>query len=88
MRISRHYTKKNQSPYQEIAFRSASSEIRNPDGSVVFSAENIEVPDNWSQVALDVLAQKYLRKAGVPAATRPIPEQDLPEWLTARKPDP
>jgi len=88
MRISRHYTKKNQSPYQEIAFRSASSEIRNPDGSVVFSAEDIEVPDNWSQVALDVLAQKYLRKAGVPAATRPIPEQDLPEWLTARKPDP
>ena len=88
MRISRHYTKKNQSPYQEIAFRSASSEIRNPDGSVVFSAEDIEVPDNWSQVALDVLAQKYLRKSGVPAATRPVPEQDLPEWLAASKPDP
>ena len=45
MRISRHYTKKNQSPYEEITFRSANSEIRNPDGSIVFSAENVEVPD-------------------------------------------
>jgi len=87
MRISRHYTKKNQSPYEEIEFRSADSEIRNPDGSVVFSAKDIEVPDEWSQVAIDVLAQKYFRKAGVPPATRAIPEESMPDWLAAREPD-
>ncbi|SVD53138.1 uncharacterized protein METZ01_LOCUS405992, partial [marine metagenome] len=87
MRISRHYTKKNQSPYEEIEFRSANSEIRNPDGSIVFSAKDIEVPDEWSQVAVDVLAQKYFRKAGVPAATRAIPEENMPDWLAAREPD-
>ena len=72
MRISRHFTKNNQSPYQDITFRTAASEIRNPDGSVVFSADNIEVPDSWSQVAVDVLAQKYFRKAGVPKSTSPM----------------
>ena len=67
MRIERHYTKANTSPYADIAFRHATSEIRNPDGSIVFRLENIEVPQAWSQVASDVLAQKYFRKAGVPA---------------------
>ena len=86
MRISRHFTKNNQSPYQDITFRTAASEIRNPDGSVVFSADNIEVPDSWSQVAVDVLAQKYFRKAGVPKSTSPISEQDTPTWLAPRRP--
>ena len=68
MRIERRYTKDGQSPYADIAFRLTTSEIRNPDGSVVFKAENVEVPEFWSQVASDVLAQKYFRKAGVPCA--------------------
>jgi len=66
MRIERRYTKAGQSPYADIAFRLTTSEIRNPDGSVVFHAEGVEVPEQWSQVAADVLAQKYFRKAGVP----------------------
>ena len=70
MRIERRYTKHANSPYAEIAFRTTKSEIRNPDGSLVFSADNIEVPSAWSQVAADVLAQKYFRKAGVPARLR------------------
>src|SRR5687767_8250748 len=57
MRIERHYTKDGASPYEAIAFRTATSEIRNPDGSIVFRLENIEVPADWSQVAVDVLAQ-------------------------------
>ena len=57
MRIERKYTKAGQSPYAEIEFRKAKSEIRNPDGSVVFSLEGIEVPEAWSQVAADVMAQ-------------------------------
>jgi ribonucleoside-diphosphate reductase alpha chain len=67
MRIERRYTKPENSPYAEIAFRTTKSEIRNPDGSIVFSQGDIEVPAAWSQVAADVLAQKYFRKAGIPA---------------------
>ena len=60
MRIERRYTKDGQSAYADIAFRLTTSEIRNPDGSVVFKADNVEVPEFWSQVASDVLAQKAL----------------------------
>jgi ribonucleoside-diphosphate reductase alpha chain len=81
MQIERRFTKTGQSPYAEIPFRSSKSEIRNPDGSIVFSLENIEVPAAWSQVAADVLAQKYFRKAGVPARLKRVPEDGIPEFL-------
>ena len=81
MRIERKYTKAGQSPYAEIEFRKAKSEIRNPDGSIVFSLEGIEVPEAWSQVAADVLAQKYFRKAGVPARLKKVEENDVPSFL-------
>jgi len=72
MRIERRYTKENQSAYEGIDFRQATSEIRNPDGSVVFKLENIDVPTNWSQVASDIIAQKYFRKAGVPKILKKV----------------
>src|SRR6188768_4368376 len=81
MRIERRYTKDGQSPYADIAFRLTTSEIRNPDGSVVFKAENVEVPESWSQVASDVLAQKYFRKAGVPARLKKVEEETVPSFL-------
>ena len=81
MRIRRHFTVEGHSPYEGIAFRSAASEIRNPDGSVVFAQDGIEVPESWSQVASDVLAQKYFRKAGVPKALKAVPEEGVPEFL-------
>ena len=87
MRIERRFTTEGQSPYAGIAFRTAVSEIRNPDGSVVFHLADIQVPEDWSQVACDVLAQKYFRKAGVPARLRPVTEFDLPDWLWRRVPD-
>jgi len=87
LRIERRFTRAGTSPYESIAFRTASSEIRNPDGSVVFRAEGIEVPAAWSQVAVDVLAQKYFRKAGVPRATRPVREEGVPLWLARRVAD-
>ena len=68
MKIERRFTKAGQDPYADIEFRQATSEIRNPDGSVVFRLDDIEVPRAWSQVATDILAQKYFRKAGVPGA--------------------
>src|SRR5437763_361123 len=81
MRIERRFTKDGQSPYAAIEFRLTTSEIRNPDGSVVFKAENVEVPAFWSQVASDVLAQKYFRKAGVPARLRRVEEETVPSFL-------
>jgi len=87
MRIDRHFTEEGQDPYAAVAFRHTSSEIRNPDGSVVFRQADIEVPAGWSQVACDVLAQKYFRKAGVPTALRPVQEADVPEWLWRHEAD-
>jgi len=87
MQIKRHFTKKEQSPYAAIKFRQASSEIRNPDGSVVFAQDGIEVPESWSQVACDVLAQKYFRKAGVPAKLKKVEENSVPSWLWRSEPD-
>ncbi|MBL8568469.1 MAG: vitamin B12-dependent ribonucleotide reductase [Phreatobacter sp.] len=87
MRIDRRYTKAGQSPYAGIAFRTATSEIRNPDGSIVFRLEGIEVPETWSQVAADILAQKYFRKAGVPARMKKVEENSVPSWLWRSAPD-
>ena len=81
MRIPRRYTKAGQSPYSAITFRKATSEIRNPDGSVVFKLDNIDVPEHFSQVATDVLAQKYFRKAGVPKALKRVEEETVPSFL-------
>ncbi len=81
MRIERHYTTEGQSPYAAVPFRAATSEIRNPDGSIVFRLEDIQVPAAFSQVATDVLAQKYFRKAGVPARLKKIEENSVPSFL-------
>src|SRR3954451_5909769 len=81
MRFERRITTAGQSPYAAIPFRKALSEIRNPDGSVVFRLEGINVPESWSQVASDVLAQKYFRKAGVPARLKKVEENDVPSFL-------
>ena len=87
MKIARRYTKDGQSPYADIMFRLTASEIRNPDGSVVFHADDVEVPESWSQVASDVLAQKYFRKAGVPARLKKFEEETVPSWLWRSVPD-
>ncbi|MBZ0216522.1 MAG: vitamin B12-dependent ribonucleotide reductase [Fimbriimonadaceae bacterium] len=81
MRIPRHFTAKGKSPYESIDFRAATSEIRNPDGSIVFRLEDIAVPTAWSQVASDILAQKYFRKAGVPVRLKKVEENTVPSWL-------
>ena len=72
MKIKRNFTTAGKSAYDDIKFTTTSSEIKNPDGSIVFQLENVEVPENWSQVASDVIAQKYFRKAGVPTRTKKV----------------
>ena len=81
MRFARHFTTEGQSPYSTIEFRRTSSEIKNPDGSVVFSLKDMEAPKAWSQVACDVLAQKYFRRAGVPVKLKALREKEVPEFL-------
>jgi ribonucleoside-diphosphate reductase alpha chain len=66
VRIERRFTKRGRTPYEDLAFVKRSSEIRNPDGSTVFKLTDIDIPESWSQLAIDILAQKYFRKAGVP----------------------
>jgi len=66
LKIERRFTKEGMSPYEGISMTRRQSEIRNPDGTAIFRQDDITIPENWSQVATDVLAQKYFRKAGVP----------------------
>ena len=87
MKITRRYTEAGKSPYEVIPFRSALSEIKNPDGSIVFKLDGIMVPEHWSQVAADILAQKYFRKAGVPKRLRKVEETQVPSWLWRSVPD-
>ena len=87
MRIERRFTSADQDRYGSIEFRSATSEIRNPDGSVVFKLENIAIPSTWSQVAADIIAQKYFRKAGVAKVLKKVEENSVPSWLWRSVPD-
>lgn len=66
MRFSRLFTKDGTSPFDMFTYESRSSLIREPSGQIVFEMKEVEVPTTWSQVATDILAQKYFRKAGVP----------------------
>ena len=66
LEIPRLFTKQGEDVFSTIKYVKRSSVIRNPDGSIVFERHDIEVPEQWSQVATDILAQKYFRRAGVP----------------------
>ncbi len=91
MRIERRYSSEKAAPYgagpDGIVFRQADSEIRTITGDILFEMRDLEVPKHWSQTAIDILAQKYLRKAGVPAATRKVPEKGVPAFLQRSMPD-
>ncbi|MBV7533928.1 vitamin B12-dependent ribonucleotide reductase [Chitinophaga sp. sic0106] len=68
LEFTRQFTKAGKSPYEQFEYDFRSSVIRNPGGDIVFEMNNVEVPAGWSQIATDILAQKYFRKAGVPQA--------------------
>ncbi|MFZ5617100.1 MAG: adenosylcobalamin-dependent ribonucleoside-diphosphate reductase, partial [Pseudomonadota bacterium] len=87
MRFERRYTTEKGGPYQGVRFRTTDSEIRSAAGEVLHAARDIEAPADWSQTAVDILAQKYLRKNGVPAATRKVAEKGVPEFLQRSMPD-
>ncbi len=87
MKITRRFTEAGKSPYDTIKFRRTTSEIKNPDGSIVFRLDGFFVPDQWSQVAADILAQKYFRKAGVARRLKKIEETQIPPWAWRSVPD-
>ena len=86
MHIERRFTKAGQSPYQGVNFVKKDSRITEFDGTVVFEANDILIPESFSQVATDVMAQKYFRRAGVPEESVPVPEEGVPEWAQRRVP--
>ena len=66
LKFSRRFTQEGVNVFDQFQYDYRSSVIRNPSGEVVFELNNVEVPRQWSQIATDILAQKYFRKAGVP----------------------
>ena len=87
LKIDRKFTDTGKDPFQKLKWKKRDVEIRNFDGSVVFSMKDVILPDNYSQVAANVLSQKYLRKAGVPKKLRKVREADVPIWLQKSIPD-
>lgn len=87
MKLSRHFTSGKEGLYPGIDWTTRNSKISNPDGSVVFEANDIIVPSSWSQMATDILAQKYFRRKGIPKFTLKVAEPGIPEWLQRSVPD-
>jgi ribonucleoside-diphosphate reductase alpha chain len=86
MQIPRRYTAEGQDPFAAFSFLSRSSRITNPDGSVVFEMKELLAPEGWSQVAVDILAQKYFRRAGLAARLERVQEENVPAWLQRSRP--
>src|SRR6516225_2610725 len=86
MQIPRRYTTAGSDPFASFTFIKRTSRIANPDGSVVFEMKDLLAPESWSQVAVDVLAQKYFRKAGVPRRCQKVAEEGVPVWLQRIEP--
>ena len=86
MRIERHFTTSGQDPLEGVAFAPRDSRIVNPDGSAVFEAAGIRMPADWSQVAVDIMAQKYFRKTGIANQLVAVEEDAVPQWLWRSEP--
>ena len=87
MNVKSLFTKGLGDPFQPFKFVERVSKITNADGSVVSEMEKVVVPDTWSQVAVDIMAQKYFLMAGVPACFRKRMEEGVPEWLCPSEAD-
>ena len=88
MKFSRFHTKKSwKTPFDAIDFETRKSEIKNPDGSLIFQMDGVNVPKSWSQVSTDIIAQKYFRKAGVPVKLKKVKEKGVPKWIQRSEED-
>ena len=87
LKIERKFTESGEDPFKKLKWTKRDVEIRNFDGSVAFSMKDVNLPDNYSQVAANVLSQKYLRKAGIPKKLKKVREKGVPIWLQKSAPD-
>ena len=87
LKIERKFTESGKDPFNKLNWTKRDVEIRNFDGSVAFSMKDVNLPDNYSQVAANVLSQKYLRKAGIPKNLKKVREKGVPIWLQKSVPD-
>lgn len=85
--IERRFTSAGEDPFGKFDWIEMDAEIRNPDGSMAESITGVKLPSGYSGVPGKVLAQKYLRKAGVPAHLRKVAEEGVPVWLQRSEPD-
>src|SRR3984885_11790172 len=88
MRIPRRYTAEGRDPFAAFTFVSRTSRIVNPDGTAVFEMKDLKAPERWSQVAVDILAQKYFRKAGIASRLERVAEPNVPQWRQRSQPAP
>ena len=86
-RVFTKFSEDQSDPYSKIEFVERTSKITNADGSIVSQIEQVLVPTLWSQVAVDIMAQKYFRKAGVPARLKKKIEDGVPRWLCPSEED-
>lgn len=86
MQIQRHFTHAGNGPYADINFKNVTSELRAIDGSAISASQEFTAPESWSQIACDILAQKYFRRAGVPSKTEVHAEDNVPLWLQRHVP--
>ncbi len=87
MKIKRLFTKLGEDALASLNFVKRTSEIKNPDGKIIFKMDNVLVPESWSQVATDIIAQKYFRRANIPLFLKKSKEKNIPNWLQPSIPD-
>ena len=88
MKFSRKFTTAGQDVYSTVEWVQGSSEISGKDGEVIFSAKDLKVPKSWGQLAVDIWASRYARRAGVPNLTNPVHEEGIPRVLQQGGPRP
>ncbi len=58
--VQRLFTQPKTKAYEQIAWTKRDSELKNPfTGEIVFQQKNVEIPEQWSLNALNIVAQKY-----------------------------
>ena len=65
LQMNRRFTQVGKNPLDAIRYVKSNSKIKDTDGKSVFEMKDVEVPEGWSQLAVDILVSKYFRKAGV-----------------------
>src|SRR5437867_7055084 len=81
LRVPRHFTRPGANPLDQVRWEKRRTVITNPDGSVVFQMDDVEVPAEWSQLATDIVVSKYFRKAGVPGTGHEVSVRQVVQRL-------